>query len=228
PTPNAYSWECGIDGRFFLLYTEAADMSGEVPYRQAQRRAHDLCARRRERGAMADGGISSLAVGTVVNDRYRIRSVVGRGGLGTVYQVEDVIFGKGNVYALKELVDHSLGARKQFEMESQWLQSLNHNHIPKFREHFEWQACLYLVMDFVAGENLEQKLARLGGRGLSEQQAITWILPICDALHYLHTRIPPILHRDLKPANIIVTPAGHPVLVDLGIAKEHLPGANLT
>ncbi len=170
----------------------------------------------------------SRPAGTVVNDRYRILSAVGRGGLGTVYQVVDLLYGKNNVYALKELADQSPGARKQFELESQWLGSVNHPNIPKFREHFEWQGRLYLMMDFVSGENLEQKLARLGGRGIPEQQTIAWILPICDALHYLHTRVPPILHRDLKPANIIVTPNGHPVLVDLGIAKEHLPGAGAT
>ncbi|HKS70484.1 MAG TPA: protein kinase, partial [Ktedonobacterales bacterium] len=169
-----------------------------------------------------------LPLGTVVHERYRINAVVGRGGLGTVYQVTDVLFGKQNVYALKELIDQSPGARKQFELESQWLQSLDHNHIPKVREHFEWQGRLYLVMDFVDGENLEQKLVRVGVRGLGEAQLIGWVVPICDALHYLHTRLPPILHRDVKPANIIVTPAGHPVLVDLGIAKEHLPGANQT
>jgi serine/threonine protein kinase len=174
------------------------------------------------------GGSSALPIGTVVHQRYRILAVVGQGGLGTVYQVSDVLFGKNNIYALKELIDQSSGARKQFENESQWLQSLDHNHIPKVREHFEWERRLYLVMDFVDGENLEQKLARMGGRGLPEQQVLAWVLPICDALHYLHGRIPPILHRDVKPANIIVTPAGHPVLVDLGIAKEHLPGANQT
>ena len=169
-----------------------------------------------------------LPLGTVVHERYRVAVVVGRGGLGTVYQVTDVLFGKQNVYALKELIDQSPGARKQFELESQWLQSLDHNHIPKVREHFEWHGRLYLVMDFVDGENLEQKLLRVGVHGLSESQLIQWIVPICDALHYLHTRLPPILHRDVKPANIIVTPGGHPVLVDLGIAKEHLPGANQT
>ena len=177
---------------------------------------------------MAEMMFTPLAVGTVVLDRYRIVSIVGRGGLGTVYKVADRLFTEGNVYALKELADTSPGARKQFELESQWLQSLNHPNIPKFREHFEWHDRLYLVMDFVTGENLEQRLARLGGRGVPEQQTVAWILPTCDALHYLHTRMPPILHRDLKPANIIVTPAGHPVLVDLGIAKEHLPGAGLT
>jgi serine/threonine protein kinase len=177
---------------------------------------------------MTPGVNNPLPLDAIIRERYRVAAVVGRGGLGTVYQVTDVLFGKQNVYALKELIDQSPGSRKQFELESMWLQSLDHNHIPKVREHFEWHGRLYLVMDFVDGENLEQKLLRVGVRGLTEPQLIQWIMPICDALQYLHTRIPPILHRDVKPANIIVTPAGHPVLVDLGIAKEHLPGANQT
>ena len=169
-----------------------------------------------------------LSLGTVVHERYRITAVVGRGGLGTVYQGTDILFGRNNVFALKELVDQSPGARRQFEQEAQWLEALDHNHIPKVREYFEWSQRLYLVMDFVEGENLEQKLIRAGGRPLPEFQVLSWILPICDALEYLHTRVPPILHRDVKPANIIVTSGGHPVLVDLGIAKQHLPGANQT
>jgi serine/threonine protein kinase len=177
---------------------------------------------------MPDHTINSLPIGTVVHDRYRILAHVGHGGLGTVYQVADVLYGKGNIYALKELIDQSPGARKQFEMESQWLQSLDHNHIPKVREHFEWRTRLYLVMDFVDGENLEQKQMRQAGRPFSEEQSLRWIMPVCEVLQYLHTRIPPILHRDVKPSNIIVTPGGHVVLVDLGIAKAHLPGANLT
>ncbi|PWT74633.1 MAG: hypothetical protein C5B60_06485 [Chloroflexi bacterium] len=177
---------------------------------------------------MPNHTINSLPIGTVVHDRYRILAHVGHGGLGTVYQVADILYGKGNIYALKELIDQSPGSRKQFELESQWLQSLDHNHIPKVREHFEWRRRLYLVMDFVDGENLEQKLMRQPGRPFSEDQSLRWIMPVCEVLHYLHTRVPPILHRDVKPSNIIVTPGGHVVLVDLGIAKAHLPGANLT
>ena len=177
---------------------------------------------------MPEQAMSSLPIGTVVRERYCVMAAVGRGGLGTVYQVADVLYGKQNIYALKELVDQSPGARRQFELESQWLQSLDHNNIPKVREHFEWHQRLYLVMDFVDGENLEQKLARMNGRPFTEEQVLRWILPVCDALQYLHTRVPPILHRDIKPANIIVTPGGHVVLVDLGIAKAHLPGANQT
>lgn len=177
---------------------------------------------------MTESDADSLPIGTLVHSRYQISAVVGRGGLGTVYQVVDVLFSKHNIFALKELMDQSSGARKQFELESQWLQSLDHDNIPQVREHFEWKQRLYLVMDFVEGENLEQILTRLGGHPLPERQVLQLLLPICDALQYLHTRVPPILHRDVKPANIIVTPAGHPVLVDLGIAKEHLPGAQMT
>jgi serine/threonine-protein kinase len=153
---------------------------------------------------------------------------VGHGGLGTVYQVSDTIYGNSNIYALKEQWDQSASARKQFLREGAWLQSLNHNHIPKVLDSFEWVGRLYLVMDFVGGENLEQKLEHNGGRPLPESEVIPWVRPICDALQYLHTRSTPIIHRDVKPANIIVTLTGHTVLVDLGIAKEHAPGANAT
>jgi serine/threonine-protein kinase len=164
----------------------------------------------------------------LVHERYRVVAPVGRGGLGTVYQVTDALFGPSSIYALKEQWDLSDSARKQFAREGAWLKNLDHNSIPKVREYFEWSGRLYLVMDFVDGENLEQKLDRGGGRPLPEGQVLTWVLPICDALLYLHTRTPPLIHRDIKPSNIIITPTGHPVLVDLGIAKEHAPGAGLT
>jgi len=177
--------------------------------------------------SMQPEGAQPRVVGSIVRNRYRILAVVGRGGLGVVYRVADILYSSNNVYALKELSDPAPGARKQFELESRWLQELDHNNIPKVRESFEWDERVYLVMDYVDGENLEQYLHRLG-RPLPEEQALRWMLPICDALQYLHTRTPPLLHRDVKPANIIVTPGGHPVLVDFGIAKAHLPGMNQT
>ena len=176
---------------------------------------------------MTAEGAEPRPVGAVVRNRYRILRIVGRGGLGVVYRVADILYSSKNIYALKELSDPAPGARKQFELESRWLQELDHNNIPRVRESFEWDSRSYLVMDFVEGENLEQYLRRIG-RPLPEEQALRWMLPICDALQYLHTRTPPLLHRDVKPSNIIVTPGGHPVLVDFGIAKAHLPGMNQT
>ncbi len=176
---------------------------------------------------MTAEGAEPRAVGEIIYGRYRVLRIVGRGGLGTVYQVADTVYGANTIFALKELADTNPGARKQFELESRWLRELNHDSIPKVRERFEWGGRDYLVMDFVDGENLEQYLRRTG-RPLPEAQAVRWMLPVCDALHYLHTRTPPLLHRDIKPDNIIVTPGGHPVLVDFGIAKAHLPGMNQT
>jgi serine/threonine protein kinase len=162
----------------------------------------------------------SLELGTNVKHRYTIVAVVGQGGLGTVYQVRDAHAPAQVTLALKETFDLSEGARQQFESEARWLEKLDHPNIPRVREYFQWHDRLYLVMDFIFGENLELKLIRNRQRPLPELDVLRWIQPICNALAYLHAQNPPIIHRDVKPANIIVAPNGRPALVDLGIAKE--------
>lgn len=173
---------------------------------------------------MAQNQNNPLAPGTLVFNRYSILSIVGRGGLGTVYSVRDSQGDPNRTFALKETFDLSEGAREQFEKEARWLQRLDHRNIPKVLNYFLWNDRLYLIMEFVSGENLEQKLVKGSHRALPESDVLRWIAPICSALAYLHSQTPQIIHRDVKPANIIVTPGGWPALVDLGIAKEHSPG----
>src|SRR5579859_2952880 len=79
-------------------------------------------------------------------------------------------------------------------------------------------------MAYVAGENLEDRVDRLGA--LPEDQVLAWMRPICDAVIYLHSQKRPIIHRDIKPGNIIVTKDGRPWLVDFGIAKVLQSGAS--
>jgi eukaryotic-like serine/threonine-protein kinase len=162
----------------------------------------------------------TLQNGTRVIDRYTVLSVIGYGGLGTVYLVQDDSIPQHPRLALKETFDLSEGAKRQFEQEALWMERLDHPNIPRVRHYFPWHDRLYLVMDYVAGENLEHKLMRNQQRPLAETDVLRWTYPICDALAYLHSQQPPIVHRDVKPANIIVTPQGRSALVDLGIAKE--------
>jgi serine/threonine protein kinase len=75
----------------------------------------------------------------------------------------------------------------------------------------------YLVMDYIEGEDLRQRMERVGN--ITEDEAILLGAAMCDALMYLHTRKPPILHRDIKPGNVKITPDGHIFLVDFGLAK---------
>ena len=75
----------------------------------------------------------------------------------------------------------------------------------------------YLVMDYIEGEDLRQRMERIGN--IPEEEAILIGASICDALAYLHTRKPPVLHRDIKPGNVKITPEGHVYLVDFGLAK---------
>jgi len=141
-----------------------------------------------------------------------------------VYLAEDLRF-KARRCALAVMVDSFTTdeARRHavlsFEREADVLAQLDHAAIPKVSDRFSEQDHHYFVMDYVAGQTLEAKLAAAGGR-LSQSEAINIALQICDALDYLHSRLPPVIYRDLKPANIIVTPEGRIKLVDFGIARH--------
>lgn len=157
-----------------------------------------------------------LKLGDILNERYRIENVLGQGGMGAVYHALDINLGVP--IALKENLFITEEYARQFRREANILASLRHPHLPRVTDHFVIEGeGQYLVMDFVEGEDLRERLER--DDVISEEQALPWFLEICDALVYLHTRTPAILHRDIKPGNIKITPDGRAILVDFGLAK---------
>lgn len=153
--------------------------------------------------------------GYVLYDRYRIDGLLGQGGMGAVYDAWDTRLGIR--CAVKENLLFTESAQRQFEREARLLATLRHPHLPRVSDHFlipgQGQ---YLVMDFVEGEDLRQRVERLGP--LPEADVLRWCSHILDALAYLHKR--GIIHRDIKPANIKVTPEDEAMLVDFGISKQ--------
>ena len=170
----------------------------------------------------------ALPVGDVVQQRYRVLAQVGQGGFGAVYRAADTKLGD-RVVALKEMSQSGLSsqeateATENFKREALLLANLTHPNLPRIHDHFYDQGHWYLVMDFIEGKTLEDYLDTAGGK-LSVEQTLDMGIQLCNVLHYLHTRQPPIIFRDLKPANILLTPDGTPYLIDFGIARLFKPG----
>jgi serine/threonine protein kinase len=165
-----------------------------------------------------------LQTGQILNNRYRIVKLLGQGGFGAVYRGWDM--NMESPCAVKENLNTSHEAVRQFKSEATILHKLRHPNLPLVSDHFSIPGQgQYLVMDFVEGENLQQKLTKAGGP-LIESLVIPWIEQVCDGLTYLHNQNPPIIHRDIKPANIKVTTDGRAILVDFGIAKVLDPSLN--
>jgi len=162
-----------------------------------------------------------LKAGTILNNRYRIVQLMGRGGFGAVYRAWDQTLNRP--CALKENQEASAQAIRQFSQEAILLANLNHPCLPRVIDHFSLPGQgQYLVMDFVEGEDLRDKLDR-SFEPLPEREVVPWIIQICDALAYLHSQPQPVIHRDVKPSNIRITPQGRATLVDFGIAKVFDP-----
>lgn len=158
----------------------------------------------------------AFEAGYILNSRYRIVKLLGQGGFGAVYKAWDLNL--SHSCAVKENLDTSLEAQRQFTREATVLANLSHPNLPRVTDHFiipdQGQ---YLVMDFIEGEDLQTLLEKDGA--IPQDRVLTWMLQVMDALAYLHGRTPPVLHRDIKPANIKITPDGKAVLVDFGLVK---------
>ncbi len=157
-----------------------------------------------------------LQTGQILNNCYRIDSLLGHGGMGAVYCAWHLTLNKP--VAIKENLDASPPSQARFENEADILLRLTHPHLPQVIDYFflplQGQ---YLVMDFVEGQDLRAQLEQNGA--LPELRVLAWAAQICDALIYLHSQPSPVTHRDIKPANIRICPDGQVVLVDFGIAS---------
>ncbi|MFL5690724.1 MAG: serine/threonine protein kinase [Ktedonobacteraceae bacterium] len=173
---------------------------------------------------------STLSIGTVLRDRYVVEDLLGKGGFGAVYLVRDKRV-KGNLFALKEMIDSSKQERARFAFECQVLTRLDSPALPRVYRVFEDDKNnrAYMLMDYIEGPNLETLRQKQPDRRFSLSKVMSMMAPIINAVEYLHHQQPPIIHRDIKPANIIVPNTGDTaVLVDFGIAKEFDPDSTTT
>lgn len=170
-----------------------------------------------------------LTPGTLLQNRYRILHQIGGGGMGQVYLAYDSRLAD-KPCAVKELLpdphakpDEREQAAAQFRREAAILAHLSHPNLPNVSDYFEQDGNFYLVMDYVEGETLMDKLAR-SPEGLPEQDVVGWAVQLCEVLDYLHSQNPPVVFRDMKPANVMVTPEGTVKLIDFGVARLFDPG----
>ena len=159
-------------------------------------------------------------VGDTLQNRYRVMSLLGKGGMGAVFRTWDT---RLNIHvALKEMtpqpgLDHNTLAqlRQQFQQEATVLARLDHPNLVDVTDFFEENDNAYLVMRFIEGESMANRIKRLGP--LPERDVLIWTSQLLDALAYCHGR--DVIHRDIKPQNIVISPEGRAMLVDFGLAK---------
>lgn len=170
------------------------------------------------------GSTGLLPPNAILQGRYLIQKKIGQGGMGAVYQAQD-LQQAGTQWAIKEMSPALLtdpterqNAVLSFHREFQLLAALDHPNLPKVVDLFEQDGKQFFVMEYVEGQTLEQVLQTTSGF-LSEQTVLGWLDQVCDVLEYLHSRQPAIIFRDLKPANIMLTRDGKIKLIDFGIAR---------
>ncbi len=157
-----------------------------------------------------------FAPGIIFARRYRIVSLLGKGGDSTVYQTEDT--SKDNcLVALKilKLKKDSENFTAQFERETSGLEKLNHPNIVKLLGHGRFEGVYYVATEFIKGRNLGDIIKETP---LSEDSAIELALQVTEVFKYMNSF--GIIHRDIKPDNILISDEGEVKVVDFGLSRE--------
>ena len=170
-------------------------------------------------------GLETLkgAMQTVGN--YDLLDKIAEGGMGAIYRGRDPR--SGQIVAVKIMPPHMAAnpvLLKRFEQEFRAASRLDHPNIVRALDYGDNGSSPFLVMEFVEGESLGQKLDREGR--MTESEAIRIIAQVAQGLHRAHKES--LIHRDVKPDNILVRPDGVAKLADLGLVKEADTDLNLT
>jgi len=161
--------------------------------------------------------MKALAQNTLIQNRYLVVHLIGKGGMGEVYLAVDQRL--GSAVALKRTFfagDETLGGA--FEREARTLARMRHPVLPKVSDHFTEGEEQYLVMEHIAGDDLAKRL-EAAQKPFPVSWVMFWADQLLDALSYLHSHEPPIIHRDIKPQNLKLTDENHIILLDFGLSK---------
>ena len=134
-------------------------------------------------------------------DRYEIKSLIGTGGMGSLYLARDTNPNTNRLVALKVLNAHldSADLRERFARESRALAALHHPNIVNIFDSGEFQGSPYIVMEYISGETLAEKIRRRAPLTVAEK--LKMMAELCAGLAHAHEA--GIIHRDIKPANLI-------------------------
>ena len=152
--------------------------------------------------------------GAIIHQRYRVVQLLGRGGFGSTYLVEDQKLSNKR-WALKEIPEPLYD-----EHESRILAKLKHPSIPGITDREITDRMVYMVLEFGGNRTLETVRRASPDKRVALNVMAPWVRQLCDVLAYMHAQTPPIVHRDLKPGNVLLDDHDRVMLIDFGIAKE--------
>lgn len=154
--------------------------------------------------------------GNMFAGKYRVKRVIGKGGMGTVYLAWDENLQMFR--AIKEIVyekeEEAIWKKKSLEAEVRVLKQADHPMLPKIIDLLHTESVSYMVMEYMEGQTLEEYIKQ--NKKATERQCIEWGIQIADVLAYLHQLKPPLLYLDMKPANVILRKDGALKLIDFG------------
>lgn len=161
-----------------------------------------------------------LEIGSVIDGKYKILNVVGKGGMSVVYLAMNERANKQ--WAIKEVRKDGMQSfevvKQNLVAETDLLKKLNHPHLPSIIDVIDCDDTFLIVMDYIEGNPLSKALETSGAQ--NQDDVIEWAKQLCDVLGYLHSRKPPIIYRDMKPSNVMLKPDGNVMLIDFGTARE--------